>query len=76
MATKEDIERAMWAGDVDTLHDIAGCQCCCDEHTFYQCPARQWFGCRGQFAEDHDAESWFKFYAASRGWTREQFFGD
>lgn len=66
----------MWAGDTDALYRMAKCRCCCDEHYSIDCPARQWFGCHGSFSEpDPDYESWFQFYAASRGWTREQFDG-
>lgn len=53
MASRKEIEAAIWAGDVDTLQEIAGCQCCCSEHTFGSgCPAYEWGGCRGQGIEE------------------------
>jgi hypothetical protein len=66
---------AVWAGDVDLLHEIAPCRCCCWEHTFQGCPARAWFGCRGQGNTPEDPESWFRHYQKYRGFTREMFFG-
>jgi len=56
------------------LTELAGCICCCDEHTFEFCPARTWDGCRsglkpGERAFD-DAEAWRAFY----GMTQEQFY--
>ena len=66
----ERINEAMWAGDVDRLQELAGCICCCDEHTFEHCPARQWDGCRGQGAPTHrDMEIW----AAHYGMTPTEF---
>jgi hypothetical protein len=46
-----EIADAMWAGDVARLHELAPCRCCCSEHTFPDCPARIWYGCRASFAE-------------------------
>jgi hypothetical protein len=70
-----EITNAMWAGDVETLHEIAPCRCCCHEHTFEGCPARQWFGCRGNgVTPEADCEAWQKHYEQFHGMTREQFF--
>ena len=65
------ISRAMWAGDVDELNRIAGCICCCAEHTFTTgCPAYQWGGCRGQGSlTSIDVQGWMEHY----GMTPEQF---
>ena len=41
------VDRAMWAGDVGLLSELAPCRCCCHEHTFEDCVARLWNGCRG-----------------------------
>ena len=71
-ALATEIETAMWAGDTDRLHEIAGCGCCCDEHFFEDCPARTWGGCRGQHSMTRVArESWRKHY----GMTETQFYG-
>lgn len=51
MLLREQIEQAMWQGDVETLHRIAPCRCCCSEHTYKDCPARQWMGCKASFSE-------------------------
>lgn len=71
------IETAMWAGDVDHLHEIAPCVCCCAEHTFSDCPARQWDGCLGgqEPAPHETAEAWAKHYEAFHGMNPEVFFG-
>jgi hypothetical protein len=71
-----EIKRAMWEGDLDKLNELAGCECCCGEHTFSNCPAREWDGCRsglkpGEHAMD-DAEAWRAFY----GMTNKQFYGE
>lgn len=65
---------ALWRGDTDLLGDLAHCDCCCDEHTSYACPARAWNDCRGQDDLDLDEESWYRVYAISRGMTRADFF--
>lgn len=36
------LERALWAGDTDTLDELAHCRCCCHEHTFEDCLAPLW----------------------------------
>lgn len=71
------IDRAIWEGDEATLWEIAGCRCCCDEHTFGAgCPAYQWGGCRGQGSDEQGHHSeWARFYAETRGMTHEQFYG-
>lgn len=72
-----ELEDAIWAGDIDKLQELAPCRCCCAEHTFSSCLARLWGGCRGGFgSEDEQPEAWFEFYAATRGMTREEFFGE
>ena len=69
-----DIERAMWAGDTDTLHQIAACKCCCDEHTFESCPARSWHGCRGQHSLTYaEIEAWEDHYRVHHGLSSDEF---
>jgi hypothetical protein len=66
----KELDDALWAGDVDRLQELAYCRCCCDEHTFSDCPARLWGACRGQGAITHaDKEAWAKFY----GMTIDEF---
>lgn len=73
---KLDLVDAIWAGDVDRLQEIARCICCCDEHTFEHCPARAWYGCRGQNSMTRDdQESWIRHYEQNHGMTRDEFFG-
>lgn len=75
-ALRRQVEDAVWAGDVELLSEIAPCRCCCHEHTFADCPARLWHGCRGSGAMTRDEEeSWVRHYAAHHGMTRDQFFG-
>jgi hypothetical protein len=69
----EALTKAMWEGDLDRLHELAPCGCCCDEHTFGNCPARLWGGCRGQDSVDHDA--WQKFYEQTCGMPYDTFYG-
>lgn len=74
--TQEEITAAMWAEDVERLQREAGCICCCEDHTFEHCPARAWFGCRGNGATPYeDAESWAAHYARYHGMSWDQFFG-
>ena len=68
------IDKAIWAGDTDTLHRLAPCRCCCHEHTFASCPARAWSGCRGSGAEPDDQDAWADFYERTRGMSRGEFF--
>ena len=68
----EEIRRLMWAGDVGALDELAGCVCCCHEHTFEHCPARVWEGCRGQDMPTRaDIASWMKHYDM----TASEFYG-
>lgn len=70
------LENAMWDGDIDRVWELAGCHCCCGEHTFECCPARVWGGCRGQGSMTRaDEEAWVAHYARFHGLTRDQFFG-
>lgn len=70
------MEEAVWAGDLDTLQERAGCVCCCAEHTFEGCPARAWEGCRGQGSlTQDDVEGWVRHYKRYHGLSRDQFFG-
>jgi len=71
------IHAAMWAGDTDTLWEIAACRCCCDEHTFGSgCPAYAWGGCRGQGTMTREEEeSWVTHYERFHGMARDQFYG-
>ena len=73
----DDLEKrfqnALWAGDVDALEELAPCGCCCHEHTFDDCPARAWHGCRGQGTMTRAEENaWADMY--SDRMTREEFF--
>jgi hypothetical protein len=73
----EALQRALWEGDIDKLGELAGCICCCDEHTFEHCPARQWEGCRGQGTMTRaEEEAWAEFYWKHHGLTKRQFYGD
>lgn len=77
MIDAAQLERAIWEGDLNTLHELAPCQCCCSEHTFDSCPARSWFGCRGQGSMTQaDYESWARHYEQHHGMSRAQFYGD
>lgn len=49
---KQQIHEAMTQGNTSLLHELAPCDCCCDEHYFLSCPAHAWMGCRGSYAED------------------------
>jgi len=73
-----ELERAMWAGDVDALQRMAGCSCCCADHTSPYCPARLWDGCRSGEAYGVDRwgneREWQKFYEETRGMSYETFF--
>ena len=65
---RTELEDAIWAGDVDTLQRLAPCGCCCSEHTFEQCPARAWGGCRGQGSMTRaEEESWARHYREHHG---------
>ena len=69
------IEDAIWRGDTDELRELAPCICCCADHTFEDCPARVWFGCRGQDTMTRaDHEAWAEHYRVHHGMTREEFF--
>lgn len=73
---QKEIEDAMWAGDIDKLHRIAGCYCCCSEHTFESCPARAWDGCRGgQSSPRAERIAWQKHYEQFHGMSYETFYG-
>lgn len=75
VADREALEAAIWAGDTDALNQLAPCKCCCAEHTFFNCPARAWYGCRGQTAEVVDEDAWAAFYRRTRGMSEDTFFG-
>jgi hypothetical protein len=71
-----ELQEAMWAGDVDRLHELAPCVCCCEEHTFGSgCPAYAWGGCRGQGAAEQDHRAWAEHYRQAHGMTSDQFYG-
>ena len=73
---EEELARAMWEGDVDRLRELAGCDCCCADHTFEGCPARTWGGCRGQDSMTRTEEkSWLRHYVENHGMTEAQFYG-
>jgi hypothetical protein len=63
---EEEIKKAMWEGNVDKLCELAGCVCCCADHTFEHCPARAWEGCRGQGSLTfNDIRAWAAHYNMS-----------
>jgi hypothetical protein len=71
-----ELESAAWAGDIDQLHELAPCDCCCDEHTFGNCPARAWGGCRGQNAMTREDERGRqRHYEQFHNMTEDQFYG-
>lgn len=71
-----ELDEALWAGDVDRLHDLAPCRCCCHEHTFEDCPARLWYGCRGQYTMTRAEEyAWADHYLKFHGMSESEFFG-
>lgn len=76
--TREQIEDAMWAGDLDTLQELAPCRCCCDEHTFGDCEAREWGGCRGGSGPSwlEIERGYIEHYMIHHGMTMEQFYGE
>lgn len=60
------VDLALWAGNHDALSCLAHCGCCCAEHTFESCPARVWYGCRGQYTMTRrDIEAWAQHYGMS-----------
>ena len=70
-----ELQKALWEGDIDKLSELAGCVCCCADHTFENCPARIWFGCRGQYTMTRAEElEWAEFYAKHHGLSQDQFF--
>jgi hypothetical protein len=78
-ARRKAVEEAMWAGDRDTLDEIAGCTCCCYDHTWgHGCPAYQWGGCRGQGSveEAEQIKAYAEWYAKLYGMSRDTFFND
>lgn len=71
------LDEAIWAGDVDTLDEMAPCVCCCSEHTHLGCPAREWRGCRsglGPGEEPYDESAWMRHYKANHGMTEREFY--
>jgi hypothetical protein len=73
---RRELTDAMWAGDVERLHELAPCNCCCDEHTSESCEARSWHGCRGQTTmTSAERESWQRHYQRYHGMTADQFYG-
>jgi hypothetical protein len=73
------IKEAIWAGDVETLDELARCVCCCSEHTHLGCPARVWNGCRSGLEpgeEPYDEKGWVAHYAKHHGMTEEDFYGE
>lgn len=81
LTAREELLAAMFAGDHDELERLAPCVCCCHEHTFVNCEARQWGGCRSglgpgeRFPED-DYPGWLDHYVRFHGLTEAQFRGD
>jgi len=67
-----ELKNAIWAGDMDKVHALAPCRCCCVDHTFDDCLARAAGVCRGQgeptFAERRsDEASWARHYKEHHG---------
>lgn len=76
--TQAEINALLWAGDANALDEAMPCRCCCDEHTFSDCAARLWGGCRSglPFGDDgDDKRAWAAHYAKHHGLTAEQFYG-
>ena len=71
------LKDAMWAGDSETLQQVARCICCCADHTFTTgCPAYAWGGCRGQGTmSPDDMGGWAAHYAKHHGLSPERFYG-
>lgn len=67
----------MWAGDVEKLDRIAGCGCCCNEHTHLWCDARYWGGCRSGYGPGESLEgeiaSWRVLYPHL---STDEFYGE
>ncbi len=73
---KRELDDAMWAGDMDRLQELASCRCCCADHTFEGCEARDWGGCRGQNTMTRaERESWLRHYQWFHGMTEDEFYG-
>ena len=79
---EKQLADAMWAGDLDKLQELAPCDCCCGEHTFPNCEARLWGGCRsgmpyGWGPEDDHRElvSWQRHYERFHGMSESAFYG-
>jgi hypothetical protein len=71
------LEDAMWAEDADALNELAPCRCCCRQHTFYDCPARDWNGCRGGTESPRETEqAWQEFYEKVHGMSSNVFYGE
>jgi hypothetical protein len=74
-----ELAQAIWAGDQDKLWELAPCRCCCDEHTFSNCPARVWGGCKSGLEpgvdDGREAQEWQQFYEREHGMSRETFYG-
>jgi hypothetical protein len=77
--TDREVQNAIWRGDDHFLFRALPCKCCCDEHTFGDCPARRWYGCRGQSSVNDlssaEVEAWVAHYGRHHGMSRDQFFG-
>lgn len=72
----DSLQRALWEKDLDTLHVLARCICCCSEHFFEDCPARAWSGCHGQESLTlADYTAWETYYRTHHGLSRDQFYG-
>jgi hypothetical protein len=71
MTLEDEIAEAMFNQDHDKLQELAGCRCCCDEHTDSCCPARIVGNCRGQGTPSRaDIQAWMEHY----GMDSEQFY--
>jgi len=52
------------------------CRCCCEEHTFTDCEARAWGGCRSGLRIGESVEQgWAEHYAKYHGMDAREFFG-
>lgn len=66
------IQEAMWNKDEAKLHELARCDCCCDEHFHEGCIANLWGGCRGADSlTKAEIQKWAEHY----GMTLERFYG-
>lgn len=63
------IREAVYKGDSDSVYELAGCGCCCSDHTFSDCVGRLVGICRSGLpygvSEHQDLTLWAKHYGMS-----------